>query len=266
MFNVDFISGLVVGFVQGVLEWLPVSSSGQSMFLFLDYFGLNPGDAFSFGVFLHLGTLGAVIFRYHKVLSGLLSDKPLLRFLIISGFASYVSGGTMYIMLKMSVSEFNGEIMNFIIGLMLVGTGAILYHMRKKDYGVKDVNSLSNKDTVIVGLAQGFAIMPGISRSAVTVASLALNEIRQEEALKLSFLMSVPAVAAAVGVEVLSWGGNAPQIPWMTALAGLFASFIGGLLLMDILLKCAHKIRFDLFCMIFGVIAMSPKVLSLLLP
>jgi len=199
---VDYLSGLFLGALQGLLEWLPVSSSGQSMLVLLGLFGLSAQAAFTYGIFFHLGTLFAVLLKYRIDWLKILDNPPLTRFLAVTTAFTAASGLFAYYLLKRSMSTFSGEALNGFVGLLLVVTGLILYHMRRRDFGTKDVSALSLSESAVVGLTQGFSVLPGISRSGATVAALALSDVRQDEALRLSFLMSVPAVAGAVAVEI----------------------------------------------------------------
>ncbi len=112
---------------------------------------------------------------------------------------------------------------------------------------------------VVAGIAQGFTILPGVSRSGMTIAVLLFRDFRQDDALKLSFLMSIPAVIGAVSLDILQEG--LPDFNLMAVLAGISTSFIFGYLTIDALLKFAGKTRFDLFCIAFGVIALLPYLI-----
>ncbi len=249
----DALSGFLVGLLQGILEWLPVSSSGQSMLVLLDAFDLPAQTAFTYGIFMHVGTMAAVLVKYRRTWLKLPSDRVTLRFLAVATAFTAVSGLGVYYLFKRGMESFTGEYVNALVGLLLIATGLLLYFTGKKKFGVKGASSLSLFDTAVAGLAQGFTILPGISRSGVTVSALVLSELRQEEALRLSFLMSVPAVAGAVVLELLTEGAGGIQPS--VAFAGLLAAFISGYLLMEALLAFAKRIRFDLFCMVFGALA-----------
>ncbi|MBD3388089.1 MAG: hypothetical protein GF416_03490 [Candidatus Altiarchaeales archaeon] len=254
MNNVDLLSGLLLGLLQGVGEWLPVSSSGQTMLVLLDFFGLSPGEAFAYGIFLHVGTMAAVLVKYRGTWAKVFEDKPLVKFLAVASVFTGVSGLVMYFWFKsVTLKAFDGGFMNAIIGFLLIVTGIALYLSHKKVFGVKSLKQLSLFDTAVVGLAQGFSILPGVSRSGVTVSTLVLSEVRQDEALRLSFLLSVPAVAGAVVLELLTDGLGSVELG--VGAAGLLASFISGYALMDALILFAKRVRFDIFCILFGLLA-----------
>jgi len=254
----DLAAGIFAGLLQGVLEWLPVSSSGQSMLFYLDILGLDAERAFELGIFLHLGTMLAVLIKYRDTWANALSDSKLTRFLAITTAMTCVIGVPVYLGLKMVLKGFDGTFLNFGVGLLLVVTGFLLYYTRRKDYGSEDLSTMSDGHIALIGAVQGFTILPGISRSGATVSALALSGVNQEEALRLSFLMSVPAVAGAVVLEAAIDGIGALE---PASLAGLLAAFISGYALMEMLLATAHKVRFDLFCIGFGLLAMIPLII-----
>jgi len=107
----------------------------------------------------------------------------------------------------------------------------------------------------VAGAAQGISILPGISRSGTTIAAMLLMGIRQDIALKLSFIMSIPAVLGAVLLDFAGGDFIVSTFGLTEIIIGILAAFIFGYLTMDILVKIAHKIRFDIFCIFFGIIA-----------
>ena len=138
-----------------------------------------------------------------------------------------------------------------LVGLFLIATGVFI-HISKKSYGVGILEELSLKDTIVIGLTQGFSILPGISRSGVTVAALLLSDVRQSEAFRLSFLMSVPVVFAATIMGVVTANIQLETLP---VFAGIISSFVIGYLEIDLIIAISKPIRFDVFCILFGLIA-----------
>jgi undecaprenyl-diphosphatase len=256
----DYLSVLLAGFFQGLFEWLPISSSGQTMVYLINLVGLSPDAAFSLGIYLHLGTCAAVLVKYQRQWLGLLEDKILLRFLIVSSAATGASGLGLYYLLKTSLAGFDGAHVNALVGATLIVTGLVLYFSGKKNYGRRKLKDMSLSEQAIVGLAQGFSILPGISRSGVTVAALATSDIEKTEVWRLSFLMSVPAVLGAVFLEIYSDG--IPDTNIMGAFLGIGVSFITGYLLMEAVLKATKTVKFYLFCIGFGLLAVASSLFT----
>jgi len=152
-----------------------------------------------------------------------------------------------------------GDILTLIIAGLLVITGIILIISRKK-YGMQKLDALVlgkiNKESFISGLAQGAAILPGISRSGITTSTILLENYEQNESLKLSFLMSVPVAIASIGVDILFGGGNIfESLSPLVILVVTLISFIVGYFSMEILLKIAKKVKFGYFCLGYGAVA-----------
>ncbi|HNT60490.1 MAG TPA: undecaprenyl-diphosphate phosphatase [Candidatus Bilamarchaeaceae archaeon] len=260
----DLIQALIVGAVQGILEWLPVSSSGQGMLILINFLQANPQAAFSLSIFLHMGTLLAVLVKYRdellRLLLNLRWEDPLLRFLIITTMATGIIGVPAYMLLKGFISGAQGMAANALVGLLLVFTGIALHYSSKKA-GSKKMGGIGYPEMAAAGVAQGIAILPGISRSGTTIASLLLMGVEQRLALKLSFLMSIPAVLGALALDFASGDMAASGFGVQEMAAGVFAAFVFGYFTMDFMLKAAGKMRFDLFCIAFGLLA----VLSLII-
>ncbi len=254
----DAVTGLLVGVVQGVAEWLPVSSSGQSMLVFLNLLSISPAQAFTFALYLHFGTVLAVLVRFRNEYADIVSHLPRFRedettrFLVYATIVSAGVGLPVYLLFKGWVDAWQGEFVTGLIGLMLVFTGMALSFSQTR-MGIRDVGKLRFNDAAWAGLAQGVAILPGVSRSGMTVAVLLARRVDAEAAMKLSFLMSVPAITGAVAIEAVSEGFA--DLGASAILFGIAASFVAGYLMIDVLLTVARRIRFDLFCIGFGLLA-----------
>ncbi len=251
----DIIQAVILGILQGITEWLPISSSGQVMLSLIEFLDVNAESAFALAIALHIGTMLAVVVKYRNdifdIIKKLSWKDNLTRFIIVSTVFTGAIGIPVYFLLK-SVFAY-GELANGLIGILLIITGIILYISKKIKLGSIDVSSLGYKEMAVAGAAQGISILPGISRSGTTIAAMLMMGIRQDIALKLSFLMSIPAVIGALVLDFSDFVSSDFGI--MQILAGITAAFIFGYLTMDVLVKIAHKIRFDIFCIFFGIIA-----------
>jgi len=258
----NIVESVIMGILQGITEWLPISSSGQGMLVMVNLLNLSPTHAFTFAIYLHLGTLLAVLVKFRKRVwevvmeftRGNISPSSLPGFIIISTIFTGFSGIPVYISLKHSFSAWSGDAVTIFIGLMLIVTGLVLRYS-KKIKGRRSLSELVGKDGIIAGIAQGFTILPGISRSGTTVAVLLFRGLSGETALILSFLMSIPAISGAFVLEIFSQGVKEFEI--LSVVAGILASFITGYLMINLLLSLSKKLRFDMFCILFGLIALS---------
>ncbi len=266
---------IIFAILQGLFEWLPISSSGQVMIVAVNFFGIPPEEAYSLSIWLHLGTMFAVLLKFRKdyirIVKSFLSQKFIVEeidikkrnWLIVGTIGTAITALPLYFIFKFIIigkfTEIHGDLLTLIIAGMLIITGIILLLIKKK-FGVKTIESVEKhnviKDSFIIGLAQGVAILPGISRSAVTVSTILIENYEQDNALRLSFLMSVPVVIASIAVDIIFGEGSVFGIlDPITIIIITFISFIVGYASIEILLKIAKRIQFGYFCLLYGIIA-----------
>lgn len=255
------LESLILGMLQGISEWLPVSSEGI-LFLIKNNFFQDGSleNILKQSLFLHLGTFFAVLVYLRKDVLVLLKsffsksdnsyeNKKIVNFLIlatlISGFIGFFF---MQFLLELDyLLDITGKTINLIIGFLLLITAFLQFKSSKA--GQRKSNDLNYKDGILLGFMQGLAVLPGLSRSGLTVSGLLLRKFDEYYALKLSFLMSMPIVLA--GNIFLNL--NSFMFSWVS-LIGFLSAFIFGLLTIDILLKIAKKINFGYFVLAFGIL------------
>jgi len=266
----DLLSAAFLGCLQGVTEWLPISSSAQGILFMINILKIDPQSAFSFSAYLHLGTLLAALLRFRRELTASAVEaisrgkSSLMSFLVISTAFSAVTGFPAYLLLKESFLEQHGSLVMLFIGLLLLATGVIL-HRSRKIRGLRSAEQSTAFDAAAAGLLQGLTVLPGLSRSGVTLAAMLLRRFRQEDSVKLAFMMSIPAVFGLLAVETAT-GSLTPVVHAQNAaIVGILVSFVAGYLTLDYLIKWSQKVRFDLFCMLFGLLAAASALAPLLL-
>ncbi|PLX81187.1 MAG: UDP-diphosphatase [Desulfuromonas sp.] len=251
-----FIEALLLGLLQGLTEFLPVSSSGHLVLAqhFLDSFE-QPGVLFD--VILHLGTIGAVLVYFRADIGRLLAapfqadareDRRMLILIVIGSVPTAVIGllGNTFL-----TSLFDRPA---VAACMLLITGAILLGAEKLGQRVGNRPAISSVDAFLTGIAQGLAIIPGISRSGSTIALLLIRGIDAETAARFSFLLSIPAVLGASLLEARHLG-DIPSDIIPTYLAGAGIAFFSGLCAIRLLLSILRKRRlswFAFYCWIVG--------------
>lgn len=256
------LTALIVGLFQGIIEWLPISSQGNLVLLMVSLLGVEPAQALSLSVYLHVGSGLAALIYFRRDVSGVVScksepDRRLLKFLLVSTLVTGVVGLPIFILMR-DASGY-GETLLALIGLALLITG--LVQKVSSRIGDGSAGSLGSWDGFILGLAQGFSAIPGLSRSGVTSSALLIKGLRGEDAFRVSFLMSIPAsFAAALGLAILE---GIPALESMLIVA-LASSFASALLTINVLLRVARRVRFWGLCLILGAIAFVPPLLSLL--
>ncbi|NOZ59395.1 MAG: undecaprenyl-diphosphate phosphatase [Euryarchaeota archaeon] len=255
----DLTQAALLGLLQGIAEWLPISSSGQAMLAMVNLLGVEPEAALSVAFFLHLGSLLAVLVYFREDLIAMLRsaasqsagarERRTLSFLIYSTLATGIVGVPLYLAARESFARI-GEGVNLIIGVALLLTALVLRFSPSS--GTRSVESALLRDMLLAGVAQGIAVVPGISRSGITVAALLMLRFRGDEALRLSFLMAVPAIA---GANLLSLADSS-AFDAKVLLTGIAAAFIASLAGIKLLLGVARSLRFEYFCALFGILAL----------
>jgi undecaprenyl-diphosphatase len=240
---------VILGIIQGIFEWIPISSQGivaiASQFLIKEVHPLE------MALFLHLGTLLAVLIYFRKEWIEVFRFKniSLLRFLVVSAAISGIVGFALYVLIK-NIALGNGLLVITGFGLLLTA----YFHKAKRMPGIN-----LNKLAVITGILQGLAVIPGLSRSGATIFGLSLGKLNPEEILKISYMMSAPAVLGLTGFLFFK---NPVLISecW----PALISSFLVGFLTLDFLLKVANKIDFFKFALIFALFCFLGAGLELL--
>ncbi|MFX1602481.1 MAG: undecaprenyl-diphosphate phosphatase [Promethearchaeota archaeon] len=251
---------IIVAVIQGLVEWLPISSEGQVV-LFAYNLGQVPSDELlSLVVWLHLGTTFSVLVRYPKIILRVLSvkDRRLLRLLLIATIGTAMTAIPLYVFLKNSLAAFHGEMMNIAVGILLLTTAFVLYLPTRgtdREMTSHVPNDVGDKEAVSTGLVQGFAVLPGLSRSGVTVSALLMQRVDKETALRFSFLMSVPAVIGILAVEVLLGNAVPSSIGILDLVVMELIVFVVGLASMEFLLRLARTISFWRLCLVLALVA-----------
>lgn len=244
----DTIQSILLGVLQGITEWLPISSQGQTVLVMLNFMHMEPKTALSFALFLHIGTMLAVLLRFRKDFFSMVSqESKLLRFIIIATVSTAITALPLLFFIRTVFAS--NEIATVLIGIMLILTGAILGVQKRSGNSYRSLDEVTVSDMIFAGLAQGFSILPGVSRSGTTITILLMRGIKQELALKLSFLMSAPAVLGAVVLfDVWKMATLAPT----DAAIMIVSSLIAGYATMSILLRFAGAVNFAIFCVSLG--------------
>lgn len=266
---------IFIAILQGLVEWLPISSSGQVLIFSVNFFGIPPEQAYSLSIWVHLGTTIAVVVKMRKefihIIKTIVPGKFEIEaihiknrnWLIYATIGTAITAIPLYLFFKFVIIEgfdaTQGDIITLIISGFLIITGIVLLIFKKK-FGNKTIDSISDreliKDSSISGLIQGIAILPGISRSGFTISTLIFEKYTQEQSLKLSFLMSVPVALASIGMDIIFGEGSVfGTIDIFTLLIITAVSFIVGYFSMGLLLKIAQKINFSYFCIFYGVLS-----------
>ena len=228
---------LLLGAVQGATEFLPVSSSGH-LTLLEHLLGLKP--SLSLNVLLHLGTLIALLLYFQRDLKDILKRlKEHTTFLAGVTVMTIVTAAIGLPLKKLGILERVG-----VLPISFSATTALLLLSLRAARGDRSLKELSWKDAILIGLAQGIAVIPGISRSGATIVTAMLLGYSPEEAFKLSFIGGIPAVVGAVIVELPDM---TREIHLSLGLAGMLTSLIVGLSALELLKRVTVRGRISWF-------------------
>lgn len=272
-----YFSAIFLGLIQGIAEFLPISSSGHLAF-FQNVVGIANGEEnMFFDVLLHLGTLVAVFVAYWSEIKALI-----LEFFTMIGVRKLPKGqkpdrlsrrmilfiilGTLPLFLVLPVKDRVESLYSnaIFIGCAFLITGLLLFLSDRLNHGNKDIKSASILDVLIVGVGQALATVPGISRSGTTISAGLSRGFGREFAVKFSFLLSIPAV---LGANILSLIDAIQEgIDWSLMpmyLAGVAVAAISGYLAIRLLKYISQKSSFGGFCYYCWGIGLVTLILSL---
>lgn len=253
MITMNVFSIMFIGLIQGLLEWLPISSSGQISIILMKLFNVKPSEAFKTSLTLHMGTAltSTLIFRklIFKEIQSKLKDfgNPLSLVLLLSTTCSIITGTPIYIVFSKFLERLSMELATSIIGIALIATGIMEALRGKSNHTYKEINSLNLRDAIILGIIQGFSVIPGISRSAITISCLLALKYKGEAALTISYIASIP-ISFAVGLYGLI------RNPTLESILGIIVAFTAGILSIKSMLTLARKLNFSLLMIFLGFI------------
>ncbi len=261
----DILKAIILGLIQGLAEFLPISSSGH-IELGKVLLNFDPGDEKAnllFTVVVHFATVLSTIVVFRKDIVDLL--KGLFQFkwndetkFVSMILLSIIPVGIVYVAFKEQLEQlFNGNIV--LVGAMLLVTGALLYLTKYAEKRLESGRSVNFKDAIIIGIAQAVAVLPGISRSGSTISTGLLLGIDKSKIAKFSFLMVLPPIIGATLLDVKDViEGEALPVAMELLVAGFLAAFVSGVLACTWMINLVKKGKltyFAIYCFIVGTIA-----------
>lgn len=228
---------IFLGIIQGLTEFLPVSSSAH-LVIFQGLFGLEKNQIL-LDIVLHLGTLLAVIVFLFKDIRNLLKRRVLVYIFLATAITCVIVIKGQDFFESMFVSAKN-------LSLPLLITGIILLCTKKIAQGKRGISDLKVGDAVWFGIVQGLAVIPGISRSGITISTLLFRHVEKETAFKFSFLASILAILGALFFKLKAFS-QVGFLEFRYMALGFLAAFFSGLIALKILLSVIRRARLHLF-------------------
>lgn len=266
-------NAIILGVIQGITEFLPISSSGHLSVLnnLFDIVTVNDGHLL-FDVLLKLGTLAAVFVVYWQDITGMIFEMlhfagvgplagqqqrryPAARLFIMLVFATLPLLLAVPIRRMMDVLYYR----NFFAGVAIILTGCVLYVSDRMVQGRKSESGITVLDAIIIGLCQCVTVIPGLSRSGITITAGISTGLKADFALKFSYLLAFPALLGAVILELvdaLNQGIDLHNIP--AYLIGMIAAMLSGIAALSFMRKFFERGKFGGFayyCWVFGALS-----------
>jgi len=270
--------GVILGIVQGVSEWLPISSKTQVLIVSTYLLKLNFNEAYAFGLFMEIGTIFAAVIYFRKELISLIKvlirrgdteSKFLFNYVLVSMIFTAVIAAPLYLYVEALTGTYNIGIPMLLIGAVLIGDVAIIKYSRSKyskDKNRRLVSQMSLKDYILVGIVQGISALPGVSRSGATTSTLLLLNVEAREAFRLSFIDMIFATSGAVLLTYLASRSSILSTLALIGSTGLIIAIIiatvVSLLLINFLLKIAGKSSIIYLTSALGIIALISGALA----
>jgi undecaprenyl-diphosphatase len=263
----DILEALMLGIVQGLTEWLPISSSGH-LVIAEEALGLSAGMNLVFDLILHLGTLCAVVVFFRKELARIVtsivklhpaegSQEEKLRFMGILLLIGTIPAAIAGVLFKDAIEQvFDIRY----VGIALIANAIMLFSFERfwAKGTKKDAKLL---DAIVIGLFQAVAIIPGISRSGSTISGGMLRGLERETAAVFAFLLSVPTLVGAFVYGFLTL--NKFDTDLASSIVGFGAAFLVGLVSIEYLLKAVRSGKLWIFSIYCAVVGAAVAILTL---
>jgi undecaprenyl-diphosphatase len=268
----ELAQGLILGAVQGITEWLPISSEGINTIILVNFFKEAADKAIVTSIWLHLGTFLAALVYFRKDVVYLLGHLPqyirekgssqraerntLITFLIVSTLLTGLLGAPL-LLAGLELGDLRAGTIMAIVGAFLILTG-VVQRLTRKSSGTRTITGF--KDAAILGVVQAFSALPGLSRSGLTISAFLFRGFESRQAIRLSFLMSMPVILAAeIGLLLL----NKVSLDTTTVI-GILPAFVLGVLTIGVLTRLATRVAFWKFCLFVGVLSLIPLLIEIL--
>lgn len=267
----EILHAVMLGVIQGVFEWLPVSSEAVISLVMTQFLGVEPIKSVNAAIFLHIGTMLAALLYFREDFIEVVEDLPsyfqdfkqnpngklretnLINFLGFSTLITGLVGGSIYVFGRKAIPE-SPEVFSGLVGGALLLTGLMKLKASGSSRSYIDAGF---SDSILVGFLQGLAVIPGISRSGSTVFGLFYRDFSSEDAFRLSFLMSVPAVVAAqVGLNLFS-GFQATSGLLVASLTAAIVGYVS----IGAVLEIAEKVEVAYLCFFLAALSFVPLLL-----
>ena len=255
----SYIESILLGIIQGITEFLPISSSGH-LLIGRSFFGIQTNTSSSFiEVFLHGGTLLSILFYWKDDLID--STKKSIRGkskLFLNIIIGTVPVGIVGLFFKDNINNYFFDIQNISYLSISYLFLAIILFLTKKNYNNADTHhDILYKIALLIGIAQCFAIIPGISRSGITITAAILLGVNKKESTNFSFMLAIPILFFTfISSLIENFNSFSTSLLFWPLILGFISSFITGYFVIGILVKIIEKQRlwyFSIYCLFISI-------------
>lgn len=244
------LQSIILGLVQGLTEFLPVSSSGH-LIVFKKLFGIDQEQfGLTFDIALHFATLIAVFIVFWPDILAILKKpvQKLTGLLIVATIPAVLVG----LFLDDSIERISQS--GGFLGIAFLVTAALLYFSQKAKKRAKTIETMSYADAAVIGVTQGIAVMPGISRSGSTTSAGLFLGMEKEDSLRFAFLMSIPVILGSAVMGVKDIVSEPEVIAWGPIVAGMIAAGISGYFAVRFMLNFFKKRSLNVFAVYTAIL------------
>jgi undecaprenyl-diphosphatase len=258
---VNILYSILLGLVQGVSEWLPISSKTQVLFASTLLFSLPISAAYAFGLFMEIGSLGSAVSYFRRDIWSLLHDRRLFNYLLVVTVFTGIVGLPLYYVTDkiLQQNQYNIGIPMIVLGIVLMGMGFYIRYSRLTAR-IGGLEQMRIKSYILVGIAQGIAALPGVSRSGMTVSTMLLMGVKPDQAFRLSYLAYIPASLGAFGVSLIFSRGQVntavQTIQPLGIVVAIVTAALVGVVVISYLLKFAKRSNVWMVDVFLGAIAL----------
>nr|WP_291767821.1 undecaprenyl-diphosphate phosphatase [Caldivirga sp. UBA161] len=271
------INGIILGIVQGISEWLPVSSKTQIMITSIYALHLSFNQAYALGLFLEAGTVLAALIYFRRDVWGILKslvlrgsryDYMMLKYVVVITILTGLIGVPLYLTIADSIKGIGIGLPMIALGLILIADSILITFSRLRYMPRKSLSDLRMWEVAVIGVVQGIAALPGVSRSGVTVSAMLLLGLNPEDSFKLSFISMIPAAIGASIVPVLFtkhlFNTLIADINTYTIITAIVIAALISIALIDALIKFARSRHIAALTALLGALAVLSGVLSII--
>jgi undecaprenyl-diphosphatase len=253
----NLLQALILSAVEGISEFLPISSTGH-MILAADILKIAQSNFVKdFEIIIQLGAILAIVVLYWN---SLFKSVEVWKRIIVAFIPTGIIG---FILFKIIKTYLLGNLYVTLISLFIGGVVLIILELlyKEKDYHVEDIAKLSFPKAFTIGIVQSIAVIPGISRSAATIVGAMFLGTKRKAAAEFSFLLAVPTMLAATGLDLIKTKFIYTPSEWLMLLVGFIGAFIVALISVKLFLKFVQRNNF----IVFGVYRIIASVLFYLI-